>query len=310
MTQPGDFHVFRLRLGSACWRFAAAPELEGLARLFARILCLAPESDRVGPGRGAVERTVIIVPDAQPAEPALPAALFRSREGERLEPSGWEPTRQHQLKFWRRRGERTVILQVPAGKEGKDWVPAMSAACLPLYLWAAESGGFPLHAALLGRAGEAVALAAAGGTGKSTAAGRVPKPWRALGDDLALVVPGEAGEASYMVHPLPTWSDYAFERSEGVWRVEERLSLRAVFFLSRAAEDAVLRMGRAEAAIRISQSVYQILVSLMSGFAPAERRSRLTALFDNASRMTRAVPVFTLEASLTGSFWREIERVL
>jgi SynChlorMet cassette protein ScmC len=195
-------------------------------------------------------------------------------------------------------------------KEAKDWVPAMSAACLPLYLWAAESGGIPLHAALLGRAGEAVALAAAGGTGKSTAAARIPGPWRALGDDLALIVPGEAGEEPFMIHPLPTWSDYAFERSEGVWKVEERLPLRAVFFLSRAERDAVLDMGRAEAAIRISQSAYQILISLMTGFAPAERRGLLTALFDNAGRMTRSVPMFTLEASLTGCFWSEIERVL
>lgn len=310
MSGPDDFLAFEMSLGPTVWRFAVATDLGGLARLFSRILGLSPEAAPAKRNRASKKRTVYLVPATRASVDEPPAALFRSSEGSQLSRSGWERIPLPPGALWRHPAEEAVILQVFAEMEDKNRVAAMNAACLPVYIWAVESGGFPLHAALISREGTAVALAAPGGTGKSTCARRIPPPWVSLGDDLALVVPDKGETSGYMVHVLPTWSEYAFERSQGTWRTEERLPLRAVFFLSRGAEDGVLPVGQAEAAIKISQSAYQVLAPVMRGFPLHERRVLLTGVFDNASLLSRAVPVYFLEASLSGAFWNEIERVL
>ncbi|OGD10742.1 MAG: SynChlorMet cassette protein ScmC [Candidatus Aminicenantes bacterium RBG_13_62_12] len=310
MSRTGDFLVFRLSLGPTVWRIAAAPELKDWIQQFARILGLSPWKEATGSVGIHDERKLFVFPDSETPDENPPPALFQSKLGGRLPPDGWNAARLSLSKMWRHPQAPAVILQVRAEGLGENGVLAMSEACLPFYIRVIETGGMPLHAALLSRDGGAVALAAPGSTGKSTCARRVPRPWRELGDDLGLITAENTDAGAFMAQPFPTWSDYIFKRSERTWAVETRLPLRAVFFLSQSGEDRAFRMGQGEAAINISQSGHQIL-SVPARSLPLPELRRLRAvLFDNACRLVLSLPVYRLEFSLTGSFWREIERLL
>ncbi len=62
---------------------------------------------------------------------------------------------------------------------------------------------FLIHGALLVNGEAGYVLTGPCGVGKSTAAARVPPPWRAVADDMVAVMRTPAG---YVVYPLPTWS--------------------------------------------------------------------------------------------------------
>ncbi len=301
--------AFSLRLGSVTWRLAAAPELEEWARRFARILGLQAVEDVRLSTEKIEENIMVFLPDRGNDGREIPEFEMLSAIAD-LPRLGWTVVPMFHLKLWRHPHAPVVVLRIPPAMSEDERILSMSEACLPFYVQAIENGGLPLHAALLSRNGEAVALAAPGGTGKSTCARRIPPPWQALGDDLALVSRLRSDRSPYWAQPFPTWSDYVFKRREGVWKVEEGRPLRAVFFLSQSDEDRIVRMGQGEAAIHLSQSGHQILSVPTRSIPIQEMRLLRVRMFENASSLARSLPVFRLEATLSGSFWREIERLL
>ncbi|MBN2199965.1 MAG: SynChlorMet cassette protein ScmC [Candidatus Aminicenantes bacterium] len=309
MSRSAPFLVFRLRLGPTVWRIAAGPELEDWMTDFARILSLKrwTEDDSE---RGEDQRTALFLPGPDRSSAEFPDGAFFFTEGARLPSKGWTATKLNNLVLWRHALAPAVIVQLKPEETEESRVAAMSEACLPFYFRVIETGGLPLHAAVLARKDKAVALAASGGTGKSTCARRAPHPWRALGDDLAVVTRADAGGSFFSVNPFPTWSNFFFKRGGGAWRVEERLPLSAIFFLAQSKEDNILRLGQGEAAVNLARSGHQILFGLTRKLPLPELRSLWTEIFDNACRMVRRFPVFLLETSLTGSFWKKIERVI
>jgi len=278
-------------------------------RQFSEILGLRPSKENVS-GEGEERRTMLLLSGSYHPGADLPEDAFLSAEGRHLPRKGWTLTHLRNLILWRHSWAPDVILQIDTEQNEDSRIAAMSEVCLPFYIRAIEQGGLPLHAALVGRNGEAVALAAPGGTGKSTCARRIPKPWKALGDDLALITRRNSSSAEFLAHSFPTWSDFFFRRGGGAWTVEDNLPLGAVFFLSQSKEDNLLPMGQGEAAINLSQSGHQILFVLMRNLPLSDVRRIRAKLFDNACRLARSLPVFRLKFTLTGSFWDEIERAL
>ncbi len=65
---------------------------------------------------------------------------------------------------------------------------------------AVEDGGLALHAASVERDGLAYVLAGPSGSGKTTAVGLLARAGRSLGDDLAVILPGEPG---FLVPAVP-----------------------------------------------------------------------------------------------------------
>lgn len=179
---------------------------------------------------------------------------------------------------------------------------------LPVYERVWQRGGMPFHAALLEKGGAGVVLSALGGTGKSTCARRVPPPWKALSDDECLVV--RAGEAEYLVHALPTWSDYLLKRSAPVWDVGKAVRLAGIFFLRQSTRDEAVPLGVGEAALRAYDAGRQIFRYGPLTRAKDETQGGKTGLLDSTAGLVRRVPAYTLHFSRTGSFWGEIERVL
>jgi hypothetical protein len=169
-------------------------------------------------------------------------------------------------------------------------------------------GGVLLHGGLAERDGLGVILAAAGGTGKTTASNRLPAPWRSLCDDTTLVVRDTQG--SYWAHPWPTWSRFLDGEPSGTWDVQNAVPLKGLFFLARAAEDRAERLGLGHTVSMLVECAGQASMVMALGLDPEELRAHHLERFNNLCALARMTPAHRLHLSLTGAFWQEMERTL
>ena len=169
-------------------------------------------------------------------------------------------------------------------------------------------GGILLHGALAEWNGLGVILAGPGGTGKTTASNRLPAPWRSLSDDLTLIV--RDSQKNYWAHPWPTWSRFLWGGSGGEWNVQEAVRLREIFFLTQADEDQVTPLGNGQGVSLLLSSTQQSSNLMARGLSPEETRALHLEWFNNLCSLSRSVPPHLLHISLTGPFWKEMERVL
>jgi SynChlorMet cassette protein ScmC len=134
-------------------------------------------------------------------------------------------------------GPALCVLSPPG--EGDILTVGMLRLALAIAREAQSRGGLLLHGALATRTSGGILLAGPVNVGKSTASRRLPPPWRALCDDIALVIRGPQG--SYWAHPWPTWSRFFHQGIDpppgGSWDVQQAVPLRAIFFLSQAPDD-------------------------------------------------------------------------
>ena len=170
-------------------------------------------------------------------------------------------------------------------------------------------GGVLIHGALAERDGMGVILTAAGGTGKTTASNRLPAPWRSLCDDTTLVVRDPQG--NYWAHPWPTWSRLLEEGPGGsTWDVQNVVPVKGIFFLARAVEDRVERLGEGQAVSLLGECVGQVSTLMALGLYKKELRALYLERFNNLCALARVIPAHVLHISLTGAFWQEIEQAL
>lgn len=169
-------------------------------------------------------------------------------------------------------------------------------------------GGVLIHGALAEKNGRGVILAAPGGTGKTTASQRLPAPWRSLSDDTTLVVRDPQGR--YWAHPWPTWSRFQKGGAGGTWDVQRAVPLQGMFVLAQAEEDHVERVGPGHAVSLLVEGVRQASQFMRPGLFKEEVSALHLEGFNNLCALARAVPTHVLHISLTGSFWKEIERAL
>jgi hypothetical protein len=169
-------------------------------------------------------------------------------------------------------------------------------------------GGILIHGALAERDGMGVILAAPGGTGKTTASNRLPAPWRSLCDDTTLVVRDPQG--NYWAHPWPTWSRFLDGGPGGTWDVQNAVPVKGIFFLARAVEDRVERLGPGHAVSLLVEGVRHASMFMPLGRFKEEVRALHLEGFNNLCALVRVVPAHVLHISLTGAFWQEIEQVL
>ena len=173
-------------------------------------------------------------------------------------------------------------------------------------------GGALVHAALALRPGareaSGILLAAAGGTGKSTAARRLPPPWHALCDDMALVVRDGAGR--YWAHPWPTWSRFLDGGPGGSWPTAQAVRLTAIFFLEQARVDAAAPIGPGHAAAALVQSIAQASNQMTRGANCELLRALHLEWFEAAARLAHCIPCFVLQLTQDGTFWDALGQAL
>jgi SynChlorMet cassette protein ScmC len=237
-----------------------------------------------------------------------PLSMLAPALAEDLPEKGWIAHDLRSLQLWSHDEAPDVICEMGDEEDPDLDIVRMWLALAPIYDRTLEAGGLPLHAALMERNGTGVLVLAPGGTGKSTCCRRIPSPWKALGDDLALMVKDK--HKGYRVHPFPTWSNYLWKFSAATWDVQQHLPLTALFFLEQNSTDEAIPIGQGQASILITESAEQVCQAAWRNLLPEEERKRKEKLFQNACALAQRTPAFRLRASLEGRFWEEMEKVL
>jgi SynChlorMet cassette protein ScmC len=184
----------------------------------------------------------------------------------------------------------------------------MAQSMLPVYNRVLYQGGLPLHAALIEREGIGIAISAPGGTGKSTCARRIPRPWKAMCDDEVLIVRDKKG--FYHAHPFPTWSRCNIQEIEETWNVQAHVPLSAIFFLKKSQKDDVYPLSFSQSA----SLIYKLSSPAFDRIFGSDEQGEYTLIrkltFENACDIAKNIPAFILEASLNGKFWEAIDRAI
>ena len=177
-----------------------------------------------------------------------------------------------------------------------------------IYRYYVDKKSAPFHATLAEFNGHGILIAAAGGTGKSTCYERLPNYWKPLADDNALVI--DIGNNNYSAHPMPTWSDYLWQRKDTSFSSSYSVPLKGMFFLEQSSKDKVVELSKSEALREVYDSMKQIWESHWERISKVEKQKMSTKLFDTAFNITKHIPCYKLKATLHGEFWKEIEGVL
>ena len=165
--------------------------------------------------------------------------------------------------------------------------------------------GALIHAAVAEFRGEIFLLAASGGGGKTTAVSRLPSTWTALADDTALVWPEKA---DWRCSPLPTWGVMLKGRlpilSSGRIRTGDAFRAGQIVFLNKSPNDRLtsLRPEKAAVALYGSLSEHPRMLGI--------RQDYRIEIFKTSCRLARALPVWKLDLSLRGEYWRLLERLI
>jgi SynChlorMet cassette protein ScmC len=228
--------------------------------------------------------------------------------GIRLPENGWKAKKLQLIRIWTSSDTSDVICGVTPQSSYKYDISMIWQALFPIYIRALESGGIPIHSALVERNGKAFLLAGQGGAGKSTCSRRLPSPWSSLCDDEAFIIRNDKNQ--YLAHPIPTWSDQLNDNlPEKSCHVEQSYPLKAIFFLKQAQTDEIKTIGQGEASVLLSELASESLTWGWRYMPPDEETLLKKNLFDNSCKLARTVPVFTLRVSPSGRFWKEIEKI-
>jgi len=227
---------------------------------------------------------------------------------ESLPETGWSQQDFIEVWCWRHHDVADIICDIGDEDSPEVEFSKMRFLLFLIYQQVQETGGLPLHAALLERNGRGVVISAPGGTGKSTCCLRIPLPWRALCDDETMIVRGKGAE--FITHPFPTWSWFLSGRSAGTWDVQKQIPLEAIFFLEQSAVDEVVPLGDGEAAAMLTKAIAEFWEFLWIAHYGNGRIPFRARVFENACGLAKAVPAYRLKASLVGRFWEKMEEVL
>jgi SynChlorMet cassette protein ScmC len=281
---------FLLRLGNGQgWNILFTEETKSLVEKWASIMEMKENGSRAFP------KLILMRKNEEIPIPGLPGR-------------GWKIQNLEWMSLWSHPRLPHVICEIGPEDHFDLDIIRIWMATYPIYQRAMKKGGLPFHACLAGRDGAGVLLAAPGGGGKSTCARRLPPPWKVLCDDETLIVldPNDR----YHVHPFPTWSNFFWKREERTWDVQRSLPLSAVFFIKKGEKNEVIPMGNGEAAARMYQAAEQVCLRNWRYFSAEEERVEKEKLFTNACQLAQEIPAFTLQVSLEGPFWEEVEKVL
>lgn len=191
-------------------------------------------------------------------------------------------------------------------KVNSDMRNQLMRACRAISWHTELDGGLLLHGALAEWQGRGVVLAGPSSVGKTTASKRLPSPWRSLCDDHVLIVRDEL--LRYRAHPWPTWSNFLEQRQPLNWDTAYSVPLAGIFFLCQSPFERVDPLKAGQAVCLLVESVEQAWMGVDPKKCAGEVRALRLRRFANISETVRSVPCHVLHLSLSGEFWREIER--
>jgi len=237
-----------------------------------------------------------------------PIGQLNSGVNDGLPRKDWQAVDCGSMQIWSHREVDDVIYETAIDAGCTHELNQICLYLFPVYRKVIESGGMPVHAAIVELNGTGVMLAAPGDSGKSTCCRRLPPPWKVLGDEETVVIRDHEGR--YLAHPFPTWSDIYERGLKKSWDVRRSIPLKATFFLEKSEQVEVMSIGRGQAAMQLNRLARE---KVTRGWwcEDSEEVERLTRrIFENACDLVREVPSYTLRTNLTGRFWKKIEEAL
>lgn len=177
-------------------------------------------------------------------------------------------------------------------------------------------GGILIHGALAQppiHLGGGILLAGPGNVGKTTSSNRLPSTWQSHSDDASLVV--RDGKGTYWAHPWPTWSRF-FSTPDGNpgpggrWKVEQKIPLRTIFFLRQAERDRIEPVSFTPALTYLMETAQQVSHPIIRNLPFDQALAFQKKQVATAEALIRSIPFYTLHLSLTGTFWKKIEKKL
>ncbi len=183
----------------------------------------------------------------------------------------------------------------------------MWSSLIPIFGHYISKGGGPIHAASAEFNGNGIIIAAPGGTGKSTCYNRLPDYWNLMSDDEALII---KYQKKYHIHPMPTWSDYLFNRKITTCNSDYYVPLKAIFFLEQSKEDSVENLPKNLCIHKLNNALREPWESYWLKTEKEERTKMSVNVFHNACEIISSnIPCYKLKATLHGKFWPAIEKV-
>jgi SynChlorMet cassette protein ScmC len=146
------------------------------------------------------------------------------------------------------------------------------------------------------------------GAGKTTASNRLSMPWISLCDDATWIVRDEQGK--FWAHPLPTSSRFQSNGPRGSWEVAQAVPLKGIFFLNQSKTDSIHSVDTADTMRLLMKSSNYVLRSLFTSMNQEEIRAQEFRIFEFIYALSNEIPAYILNFSLTGEFWKVMERVL
>ncbi len=228
-------------------------------------------------------------------------------ESDKLLPeTGWEETDFNLVKIFSHPDLHDVVCCIQEKRDMSCDMVILSFLFYVFYSDLVKKGGLPLHGGLIEYDNRGVILAGPSGSGKSTCCSRVPKPWNSICDDEVMLIPEVGG--NYMLHPVPTWSNYFFDPgSKSTWDVQKSYPCEAIFFLEKANVDEVVLIGQGRSAVRIYESAMESFSRYFAYIPEPEQKEIGSKVFEAACELAKNVPAFKLMVSESGTFWLNIE---
>jgi len=95
-----------------------------------------------------------------------------------------------------------------------------------------------------------------------------------------------------------------------MWDVSYEVPLKGLFFLAQASEDRVERIGAGQASCMLLETARQATGPLYEKSRNEDLLAMNLQLFNNACIMSKSMKSFTLNVSLNGQFWNEMDLAL
>ena len=166
---------------------------------------------------------------------------------------------------------------------------------------------FFVHGILAEYNGNGIIISGPSGVGKSTAARRLPPPWRVASDDCLLVTRTPDG---FFAQPVPTWSIYfAKSAPPRIYDSKEILPLRGVYLLDRGADYAE-QLNKLQATVGFTKSICDMTGISFGHNPPPEAAGWYKIALNAGLQLVDSVPCYHLFATLHGRFWDALESTL
>lgn len=217
----------------------------------------------------------------------------------------WKVYENSFIKYMSHAHSKDILCQAEKKDEDTDFMLCKHGLFNPVFTDIINAGGLPVHSALLEKKGKGFLLIGQNSSGKSTCARMVQKPYKALSDDISIVINGKA-------HPFPTWTNFTIKKHEKKkrWNVKRSVPVKALFFLEKSNRDEIQEIEKDKTLYLLMNSVYEAAPSFLSFFDKEEKRQIRTQIFNNTLTIIKPLPVFTLKFTKDGQFWKKIEEVI